>query len=59
MKVTTFLEQQSTFLEMNKANIESDFENYFDDNDTISDVYWEIIRIILNKYASDDFSVKF
>lgn len=39
----------------NKANIESDFERYFDDNDTISDVYWEIIRTILCKYVPDVF----
>lgn len=39
----------------NKVNIESDFERYFDDNDTIANVYWEIIRTIINKYVPDVF----
>lgn len=58
-KITT--EQAQKIMDVihkNKVDIESDFENYFDDNDTISDIYWEIIRIILNKYVSDDFSAK-
>lgn len=35
-------------------DVESDFEVAFDDNDLISDIYWEIIDLLIDKYNPDN-----